>query len=134
MKCSLDLSSFLEEISSLSHPLMLLCFFALLTLEGFLISPCCCLELCIQLGLYFPFPLFFASLLFSGICKISSDNQFAFLHFFFFGMVLVTASYIMLRTSVHTSLGTLSTRSDPFNLSPLLYNHNEFDLGFTGMA
>ena len=32
-------------------------------------------------------PLPFASLLFSAICKASSDNHFAFLHFFFLGMV-----------------------------------------------
>ena len=44
------------------------------------------------------------SLLFSAICKASSDNHLAFLHLFFFGMVLVTASCAMLRTSVH-SLG-----------------------------
>ena len=42
--------------------------------------------------LYLSFsPLPFASL-FSAICKPSSDNHFAFLHFFFVGMVLVTAS------------------------------------------
>ena len=35
-------------------------------------------------------PLPFASLLFSAICKASSDNHFAFSHFFFFGMVLVS--------------------------------------------
>ena len=34
-------------------------------------------------------PLLFISLLFSGICKVSSDNHFAFLHFFFLGIVLV---------------------------------------------
>ena len=33
-------------------------------------------------------PLLFASLLFSDICKASSDNYFTFLHFFFLGMVL----------------------------------------------
>ena len=33
-----------------------------------------------------------ASLLFSAICEVSSDNYFAFLHFFFLGMVLITAS------------------------------------------
>ena len=38
-------------------------------------------------------PLPLASLLFSAICNISSDNHFAFLHFFFLGMVLITASY-----------------------------------------
>ena len=37
-------------------------------------------------------PLPFASLCFSSIYKASLDNQFAFLHFFFFWMVLVTAS------------------------------------------
>ena len=52
------------------------------------------------------FPL--TSLLFSAICKASSDNHFSFLHFFFWGMVLITASYSMLHTSVHSSSGTLS--------------------------
>ena len=32
-------------------------------------------------------PLPFASLLFSAVCKASSDNHFAFLHFFSLGMV-----------------------------------------------
>ena len=41
-------------------------------------------------------PLHFAFLLLSAICKPSSDNHFAFLHFFFFGIVLVTASYTVL--------------------------------------
>ena len=53
--------------------------------EG-LISPCYSLELCIQLGTSFPFSLPFAFLC-SAICKASSDDHFAFLHFFFFGMV-----------------------------------------------
>ena len=35
---------------------------------------------------------------------------------FFLGMVLITTSYTMLQTSVHSSSGTLSTRSTPFNL------------------
>ena len=37
-------------------------------------------------------PLSFTCLLFSAICKASSDNYFAFLHFFFLGMVLITPS------------------------------------------
>ena len=37
-------------------------------------------------------PLPFTSLLFSAICKASSDKHFVFLHFFFLGMVLITAS------------------------------------------
>ena len=46
-------------------------------------------------------PLLFASLLFIAICKSSSDNHFAFLHFFFLGMFLITASCTMSRTRTH---------------------------------
>ena len=77
-------------------------------------------------------PLPFTSLLFSAIYKASSDNHFAFLHFFFFGIILVNASYTMLRISVHSSSGNLSTRSNPLNLSylsPPLCNHEGFVLG-----
>ena len=49
MKCSLSISTFLEEISSLSHFVAFLYFFALITEEGFLISSCYSLELCIQM-------------------------------------------------------------------------------------
>ena len=49
MKCSLGISNFLEEISSLSHSIVFLYFFAVITEEGFLISPCSSVELCIQL-------------------------------------------------------------------------------------
>ena len=82
MKCSLGISNFLEEIYSLSHSIIFLYFFVLTTEEAFLISPCYSLELCIQrVHLSFsPLPL--ASLLFSAICKASSGNYFAFLHFF----------------------------------------------------
>ena len=40
MKCSLGISNFLEEISSLSHSVVCLYFSALISEEGFLISPC----------------------------------------------------------------------------------------------
>ena len=40
-------------------------------------------------------PLLFASLLFTAICKASPDSHFAFLHFFFLGLVLITASCTM---------------------------------------
>ena len=46
MKCSLVF----KEIFSLSHSIVFLYFFALITEEGFLISPCNSLELCIQMG------------------------------------------------------------------------------------
>ena len=47
MKCSFGISDFLEEIPSLSHSVVFLYFFALITEEGFLISSCYSLELCI---------------------------------------------------------------------------------------
>ena len=63
MKCSLGISNFLEEISSVSHSIVFLYFFALITEEGFLISPCYSLKLCIQMGISFLFS--FAFLFFS---------------------------------------------------------------------
>ena len=44
-------------------------------------------------------PLPFTFLLFSAICKASSDNHFAFLHFFFLGMIVITTSFTMSWTS-----------------------------------
>ena len=58
MKCSLGISNFLEEMSSLSHSVVFLYFFALITEEGFLISPCY-LELCIQMLISFLFSFAF---------------------------------------------------------------------------
>ena len=116
MKCSLGISDFLEEISSLSHSAGFLYFFALIAEEGFLISPRCTLELCIQTGISFLFSFPFTSLLFSAICKASSDSHFAFLHFFFLGMVLVATSCTVSRASIHSSSGALSIRPSPLNL------------------
>ena len=45
MKCSLGSSHFLKEISSLSHSVVFLYFFALIAEEGFLISSCYSLTL-----------------------------------------------------------------------------------------
>ena len=53
-------------------------------------------------------PFFYTSLLSSVICKAFSDNHCAFLYFFFFRMVLVTASCTVLKTSIHSSSGTLT--------------------------
>ena len=61
-------------------------------------------------------PLLFTSLLFTAICKASSDSHFAFLHVFFLGMVLIPVSCTMSQTSVYGSSGTLSIRSSPLNL------------------
>ena len=72
-------------------------------------------------------PLPLASLLFSAIYMASSDNHFAFLYFFFFGMVLIPASCIMSWTSVHSSSSTLSNLIPWLYLSLPLFNHKEFD-------
>ena len=55
MKCYLGIFNFLEEFSSLSHSIVFLYFFALITEEDFLISPHYSLELCIQMGISFLF-------------------------------------------------------------------------------
>ena len=51
MKFSLSISNFLEDIFRLSHSIVFLYFFAVIIEEGFLISPCYVLELCIQIGI-----------------------------------------------------------------------------------
>ena len=68
MKCSRGISNFFEEISSLSHSIVFLYFFALFVKEGFLISHCYSLELSIQFGISLPF-------------SASSNNHFAFVYF-----------------------------------------------------
>ena len=73
MKCSLSISDFLEEISSLSHSIVFLYIFALIAEEGFLISPCYSLELCFQIGISFLFSFAFHVSSFTAICKASSD-------------------------------------------------------------
>ena len=59
MKCSFGISNFFEEISSLCLSIVFLCSFALITEEGFIISPCYSLELCIEMGVSFLFSFAF---------------------------------------------------------------------------
>ena len=66
----LDISNFLEEISSLSHSIVFLYFFALITEEGFLISPCFLWDSVFK-WVYLSFsPLLFASLAIKVMLKI----------------------------------------------------------------
>ena len=96
-----------------SHSIVFLYLFALITEEGFLISCYYSLEFFAFRRVYLSFfPLPFPSLVFSANCKASSDNHFAFFHFFF----LITASCTMSQTSIHISSGTLSIKSNPLNL------------------
>ena len=74
-------------------------------------------------------PLPLASVLFSVICKASSDNHFAFLHFFFLEMVLITAF-----CTIHEALSIVLQALCLAELIPStyvslpLYNHMGFDL------
>ena len=63
----------------------------------------------------FPLLLCF-SLLFTAVCKASSDSHFSFLHFFFLGMVLIPVCCTVSWTSIYSSSGTLSIRSSLLNL------------------
>ena len=131
MKISRGIFNFLEEISSLSHSIVFLYFFALIAEGG--LSLLAILWSSAFKWVYLSFsPLPLASLLFSALCKASSDNHFGFLHFFFLGMVLITAFCTMSGTSVHSSSGTLSIRSSPLNLFSFpLCSYKGFDLGHT---
>ena len=60
-------------------------------------------------------PLLF-TFLFLAICKAFSNSHFAFLHFFFLGMVLIPVSCTMSQTSIHSSSDTVSIIYNPLNL------------------
>ena len=76
-----------------------------------------------------------ASLVFPAICKDSSDNHFAFLHFFFGGMVLIPASCTMSQTSIQSYQECYLSDLIPWiYLSFPPYNHKGFDLGHTWMV
>ena len=90
MKCSLGISNYLEEISSLYYSIVFLYFFALITKEGFLISPCYSLELCIQMSLSFLFSFAFSFSSFHSYLQGLLRQLNAFLHFFFLVMVFIT--------------------------------------------
>ena len=120
MKCSLDISNVLEVISSLYHSIVFLYFFVLIAEEAFLpllVILCNSAFRWVYLS-FSPLPL--ASLLFSAMCKASLDNYFAFVHFFFLGMVLITTSCKMSRILVHSSSGLPTIKSNA-GLFPCFY-------------
>ena len=87
MKSFLGISNFLEETSSLSNSIVLVYFFAFSLKKAFLSLLAIPWNSALS-WVYFslthlPFPLPLSS----AICKGSSDSLFAFLHFFFFGMI-----------------------------------------------
>ena len=136
MNYSLGNSSFLKEISSFSNSIIFLYFFALITEEGFLSL------LAILWNSAFKWvncsfsPLPVASLLFSAICKASSDNHFAFLHFSFpwesFWSPPPIQCYKL--PSIVIQALCLSDLIPWIYFWLPLYNNMEFDLDHTWMA
>ena len=107
---------FLKRFLVFPTSLVFIFFFALFTLEGFLISPCYSLKLCIQDRYIFPF-LLCLSLLFLAICKASSDIlPFAFL---FLGDGFDHFLLYSILTSVLSSLGTGEGNGKPLQHSCL---------------
>ena len=128
MKCSLGISNFLVEISILSHSIVSSISLHWSLRKAFL-SLLAILWNSEFKWVYLSFsPLPLASLLFSAICKASWDNHFAFLYFFFLGIVLNTGSCTMSRTSVHSSSGSLSNLIPWIYFTLPLYNHKRFIL------
>ena len=72
MKYSVGISNLLEEVSSLSHSIVFLYFFAFFTQEDFLISPCYSLKL-LSDGYMLTF-LLYLSILFLAICRASQTT------------------------------------------------------------
>ena len=95
MKCSLGISNFLEETCSLSQSVVFLYSLHWSLWKAFL-SLLVILWNSAFKWAYLSFsPSLFTSLLFTAICKASLDNHFAFLDFFFPGMVLISASFFV---------------------------------------
>ena len=87
----------------------------LITEEGFLVSPCCSLELCIQMGVSFRFSFAFCFSSFLGCLYGLLRQPFCRLAFLFLGDGLDHCSCMMSRTD-RSSSGTLSIRSSLSNL------------------
>ena len=123
MRCSLVSPTFLK--TSLVIPILLFSSISFqCSLKKALFSPLAILWNSAFTWVYLPLSSALLSyVLFSIISKTSSDNCFAFLHFFFLGMVLIPVSCTMSWTYIHSSSGSLSIRSSPLNL---FLRHNTF--------
>ena len=113
MLCSLGISNFLEEISSLSHSIvsLFLCIVHLRRLSYFFLLFSGILH---SVRYIFPLSPWLLPLFFSQIfVKPPQTTTLPFLYFFFLGMVLITASCTMLWNSIHSSSGTVYHQGSP---------------------
>ena len=114
MKCYLRISNFLVDISSLSHSIVFLYFFDHLGRLSYLSL--------LFFGTrhsdeyIFLFILCLALHLFYQLFVRPPQTTILLFSFLFLRMVLITACCTMSLTSVHSSSGTLSIRSNPLNL------------------
>ena len=137
MKCSLAISNFLEEISSLPHSTVSPLFLFHWSLRKAFLSLLVILWNSAFKWEYLSFsPLPLAPLLFTAICFLRPPQTaiLPFLHFFFLGMVLLTASCTMAWTSVQPLQALLSDLLPWIYLSLPLYNRKGFALGHTWMV
>ena len=120
MRYSLGISNFPEETSSLSHSIVFLYFFALITEEGFFYLSLLFFGTLHSDGYIFPLPLCLLLLFFSQLCVRPPQTTVLPFAFLFLGMVLITASCTVSWTSIHIFSGTLSIRTNPLNLYGLI--------------
>ena len=85
MKCSLGISNFLEEISSLSHSVVFLYFFALITEEDFFYLSLLFFGILHSNGYIFPFLLCFLLLFFSQLFVSPPKTAILLFSFLFLG-------------------------------------------------
>ena len=122
MQCSLGVSNFLEEISNLSHSIVFPSFFSFFFFlhcslrKAFLSISLLFFGTLHSDGCIFPFLLCLLLLFFPQLFVRPPQTTVLLFYFFVLGMVLITASCTMLRTSIHSSSSTLSIRSNPLNL------------------
>ena len=103
-------------ISSLSHSIVFLYFFALFTKEGFLLSPCHSLEPCIQLDISVPFCIAFPFSFFSQLFVKSPQTTILPCCISFSWGWFWSPRPVQCYEPLHISSGTLSTRSNPLNM------------------
>ena len=116
MKCSLDISNFLEVISKFPILLLFSIFFYPSFKEVFLSLLAILWDSAYSWVYLSPSPLLFTSLPSSIIFYSFLRQVLCFLHFYFFEIFLFTTSCTMSQTSIHSSSDTLSIKSNPLNL------------------
>ena len=128
MKCSLGISNFLQE----NVDFLILLFSSIFlhwSLRKAFLSLFAILWNSIQMGLSFLFFFAFTSLLFTAICKASSDNHFAFCISFSWEWSW-SLSPVQCHEPVYIVLQALCLS----DIIPWIYNHKGFDLGHTWMV